>query len=450
MVCALFAAPLSAGGPYWARTYGTGYTQFLRDMTVLPNGSVIAVGSTYVKGSFYEDAFAMELSPDGNVTWARTYGGKWDDFGHAVATTRDGRILIAGTAQSFGSTGAWLMSIAPNGTLLWGKLYRGKYLTGFTSLTTARNGDIVAGGWIDLTPNASDTDEFFVVRTDSTGRVKWANTYGGHFTGDVRAVAMTKDGDIFVVGSHIWGREDIIVLKLRPNGSVIWAKLYRDKMSSEVSSIAITPNGGLVIAGTVMEPLRTFVLRIDPNGKLLWARHYSPENGGQINAVAVAPGGDILLAGNASVQGEITDLWALLITPTGSLKWSEACGGKFGEWATAATAPDEGEFWVGGLTLSFGRGYGDIWLLHVPSSGKWECKLCKNLNVTVSPADFSVVPVDVKTSPLDTPTESVHISEKEWNLTTKTQCFSRPSHSICGPAILLLLTLLPMMARRRK
>ncbi len=157
---------------YWARSYGGSGTDVINDVKVLSDGSIIAVGYTTSSGAGGKDVLVMKLSPEGSLAWAKTYGGTKDDVANAVALASNGDVIVAGLTYSFG-----------------------------------------AGDW-----------DFWVLRLDENGNVKWQKTYGGESWDKANAVAVADNGDVIVAGDT-WsfgaGNRDFWVLRLPPDGNLL-------------------------------------------------------------------------------------------------------------------------------------------------------------------------------------------------------------------------------------
>ncbi|MFZ8826656.1 MAG: T9SS type A sorting domain-containing protein, partial [Candidatus Caldipriscus sp.] len=45
----------------------------------------------------------IKTAANGNIQWAKTYGGTYDDYAHSVQQTSDGGYIVAGVTNSFGA-----------------------------------------------------------------------------------------------------------------------------------------------------------------------------------------------------------------------------------------------------------------------------------------------------------------------------------------------------------
>ena len=89
------------------------------------NGDILLGGITNSSGNGNEDFLVIRVSPDLNVKWAKTYGGKANEHVRSIQEALDGSLYVAGTTASFGYVGWWyylrriedilILKLSPNG-----------------------------------------------------------------------------------------------------------------------------------------------------------------------------------------------------------------------------------------------------------------------------------------------------------------------------------------------
>jgi len=127
--------------------------------------------------------------------WAKTYGpGK----ANVVAVDRDGDIIVAGERKEDG----FVARLDHDGNVKWFKTYGGNKNDGFSDMKIAPNGDIIVVGYTYSFGTSAGSGDVWLLRLDENGNVKWQKTYGGSNDDHATAVALTKNGDIIVVGNN--------------------------------------------------------------------------------------------------------------------------------------------------------------------------------------------------------------------------------------------------------
>jgi hypothetical protein len=192
---------------------------------------VILVISSALALGFWSEVFAESFgcprlypshNPMSATSFAKTYGGtNWDEA-FSVQQTSDGGYIVAGRTYSFGA-GYWdifLIKTDANGNIIWAKTYGGTdFDEAFSVRQTSDGGYIVAG----------ETNYFvggvniFLIKTDANGNIIWAKTYGGTDWDDALSVQQTSDGGYIVAGkTNSFGAVgfDIFLIKTDANGDV--------------------------------------------------------------------------------------------------------------------------------------------------------------------------------------------------------------------------------------
>jgi hypothetical protein len=172
-------------------------------------------------GAGYYDIFLIKTDASGNIIWAKTYGGTGRDGALSVQQTSDGGYIVAGWTDSFGadSFDVFLIKTDANGNIIWAKTYGG---TGedyaFSVQQTSEGGYIVAGYTTSFGAGYSDA---FLVKTDANGNIIWAKTYGGISYDLASSVQQTSDGGYIVAGWTLsFGAGDIFLIKTDANGNI--------------------------------------------------------------------------------------------------------------------------------------------------------------------------------------------------------------------------------------
>jgi hypothetical protein len=138
----------AAGDILWSRTYGGAGWDYGYSVEELADGYVVA-GETESYGAGDRDVYLIRTDAAGDVVWERTFGGTLKESGWSVQqTSPDGGFFIAGFTTSFGagSYDVYIVKTGSDGTLEWSDTYGGVYDDrGHAGLQTADGGYIVVG-----------------------------------------------------------------------------------------------------------------------------------------------------------------------------------------------------------------------------------------------------------------------------------------------------------------
>ena len=362
IVCAM--ASVCWGQSYWNKVYGDGY--YASAITPTPDGNFIVVGSDY-----NGDAYFLKIAPNGDMLWAKSYGGTENDEAYAITSTSDGNFIVAGATASFsaGDEEVYILKIKPNGDTLWTKTYGGTGEDYATAIAPTLDGNFIVVGGTNTT--VTGYNDVFLLKITPKGDTLWTKTYGGIYNDDASAITPTPDGNFIVVGlaSSIDGNScDVYILKIKPNGDILWTKKYGGTGSDVAWSITPTPDGDFIIAGQTTsfgaDSGDIYLLKIKQNGDTIWTKTYG--GNGDDGACAIIPtfdGNFIIVGYTTSFSAGYHDVYLLKINPNGDTLWTKKIGGTNFDGATAITPTSDGNFIVAGYTWSFEPT--GIWLLSI-------------------------------------------------------------------------------------
>jgi len=241
----------------FAKTYGGSGNDSARSVQQTSDGGYIVASFTNSFGAGNYDILLIKTNAFGNVQWAKTYGGANFDRANSVQQTSDGGYIVTGRTTSFGA-GGWdifLIKTDASGNIIWAKTYGGTNWDWAYSVQQTSDGGYIVAGY--TTSFGAGNWDIFLIKTNASGNVQWAKTYGG--SGDERAysVRQTSDGGYIVAGyttSFGAGSDDIFLIKTDANGNIGSCGIVRNASptvntvsptvntpSPSVSSISLTP-----------------------------------------------------------------------------------------------------------------------------------------------------------------------------------------------------------------
>ncbi len=279
--------------------------------------------------------------------WAATaesFGQSQDQHATALATTADGRLLIAGNFAHELSLGGQLMQAngSHDGFIGWfdvssNHLASGQFGASGTQIdvrTAATLGTtaiaVIGGGFTgsDVTFNTTGcnlqgTSDLFLATFNVTAKCIWSRGFSGAATNALNAIVADSD-HLYAVGSYSMGLslvesiiangEDGFVARLDTElGSTKWAKVITGDGAETPLAAAITA-GDLLVTGRFSESIELgstrmsagtsdlFVARFaHQDGQLKWGKIFGDEKEQEATAIAATPNGTVAaLAGTFS------------------------------------------------------------------------------------------------------------------------------------------------------
>jgi len=153
------------------------------------------------------------------------------------------------------------------------KTYGGSSAEHAYSVRQTSDGGYIVGGWIS--PVVATIDDVFLIKTDANGNVQWAKTYGGTGYDYANSVQQTSDGGYILAGetsSFGAGGRDVFLIKTNASGNVQWAKTYGGTGNDYAYSFQQTSDGGYILAGWINSfgagSWDIFLVKTDANGNI--------------------------------------------------------------------------------------------------------------------------------------------------------------------------------------
>jgi len=208
------------GNLLWSKNFGVSNTVYPNSIQVINNGFAIE-GYLNIPNSHNWDPFLMKTDIDGNLIWAKTYDWKaaFEDM-TCGGITSDGGFYMTGEICRPDSCNVYVMRTDGNGNLLWAKMYGG---TGddwaWSAIQANDGGFIIAGGTRSFGVAMEDV---YMIRTDKNGNLLWTKTYGGSGSDNASSVFQTSDNGFMIsanTSSFGAGNSDAYIIKTDDKGS---------------------------------------------------------------------------------------------------------------------------------------------------------------------------------------------------------------------------------------
>ncbi len=342
------------------------------------DGGYIVAGFTESYGAGERDVLLLKFDNAGDLEWARTAGGSFDDYAESVQQTVDGGYIVVGPTRSFGAgdSDILLLKYDSAGTLEWARTAGGSEGDhAYTVQQTTDGGYIVSGSsWSYVDP----VGDILLLKFDSVGTLEWARTAGGDSDEWAPSVQQTTDGGYIVAGhtrsSFSAGYFDTILLKYDSSGALEWARTAGGSSAEQADSVKQTNDGGYIVTGYTESygagGKDVFVLKYDNAGTLEWARTVGGSTRDYGARVQQTADDGYIIAGDTDSYGAGNqDVFLLKFSDIGTLEWARTAGGSNLDCARALYQTDNGYYLVAGRTYSYGAGDYDALLLKTDSNG---------------------------------------------------------------------------------
>jgi uncharacterized delta-60 repeat protein len=383
----------------WARHYRGSNEDFAQSVRQTSDGGYILAGYSNSFGTGGENALIMKFSSDGNVSWQKTYGGSSYDRANMIQQTSDGGYIFSGFTLSFGSGGedAWAVKLDSNGDVSWQKTYGGISDDRANAILQTSDGGYVMTGYTNsFGLGGSDA---WVVKLDISGNVTWQKTYGVDNNDYFDYIQQTWDGGYIVVGrSDSFGTigDNIWVLRLNSSGNINWQKFYDWSINGRVYVIRQTSDGGYIMAGYTNSfgagGDDVWVLKLNSSGNVSWQKTYGGASEEKCSDIQNTSDGGYVLAGYTLSFGnnQKRDFWILKINTNGGVDWGKTYGSPENDFAASIQQTMDGGYVVAGRSYSFGSGDSDLWVLKLDAFGDINvCDIIGNCNAVVNDSSIS-------------------------------------------------------------
>ncbi|MFH2050540.1 MAG: LamG-like jellyroll fold domain-containing protein, partial [bacterium] len=359
----------------WTKTYGNSFYNWGRNLDLTSDGGFIVVGSTALDETGFQNIWLLKINNGGDTLWTKTYCGNENAGGYSVQEVSDEGFIITGyITDSSGNTDICLIKTDNNGNQEWLKRYGGsEYEIALYVSETSDNGFVISGHTYSYGMGESDV---YILKTDINGDTLWTKTYGGGAREGFSCVKETSDGGYIFTGQSISfgpGGQDVWLMKTDSQGDVEWERFYGGGSDESAYWVEQLSDGGYILTAFnrskgVAGSEDFWLVKTDGSGNIEWDKTFG--GAGMDHPQCVCPtndGGYILTGYTDSFGSGGQDIWVVKTDSEGNEIWNKLLGGSSNERGYAIQQTANGEYFIAGLTESFGNGSGDVWLIKLES-----------------------------------------------------------------------------------
>lgn len=370
--------------------------------------------------NFYFPIYSQPLV----INWQQCYGGSNDEFGVSAAKSINGYVLFCGTDSQdgdilglHGSWDYWVIKTDFSGNILWAKTYGGSQANVESQMKQTSDGEYILLGY--TTSNDGEVQgnhgfaDYWVVKIDSLGNIEWSKCLGGSNNEYPYGIDIAKDSGYFcqgytgsndgdVTGNH--GQYDYWVVKLDHNGTMKWQKTLGGSDNDLGICVSSTMDGGAIVGGSThsndgdIQCIRhgngdSWVLKLDSLGQIEWENCYGGSQNDNISSIISTSDNEYIFTGcTYSNDGDVSgnhgggDFWVVKIDHLGNLLWQKCFGGSSLDVPYFIKRSADGNFFIGGDTYSndgdvhgnnsINTSHSDMWLIKIDLLGNLLWQQC--------------------------------------------------------------------------
>ena len=155
------------GALSWQKTYGGDDWDEAKSICQTSDGGYVAVGVTNSFGAEW-DAYAFKIAPDGMLQWQHHFGGTGSDEAHDICQTMYGDYIVVGVTYSFGRGGdVYLLKLDESGNQKFSRNYGGNTFDEANSIECTSDGRYIIAGRSDSF--GTGCDDVYVLKIEEDG-----------------------------------------------------------------------------------------------------------------------------------------------------------------------------------------------------------------------------------------------------------------------------------------
>ncbi|MEE4257810.1 MAG: T9SS type A sorting domain-containing protein [Bacteroidales bacterium] len=244
---------------------------------------------------FFIISFLYLATLSSQITFQKTYGYQYTDFGSSVETTPDNGYIVTGGSQLYewpwGQWGldtfaVYTIKVNMYGDTIWTKRIRiNDHDRGQCVINTMDGNYVITGTTYVADPYPSFNYEvrIFLLSLDENGNENWRKTFSEH--GEYgHYIQQTLDHGFIITGDKgvIDSSYNVLLIKTDIQGNVMWRQQYGGLETDNGYYVEITADSGYMIVGSTRSmgagETDMYLIKTDQDGNLEWSRSYGGWN----------------------------------------------------------------------------------------------------------------------------------------------------------------------------
>jgi len=377
--------------PYWSETC---YRLIQGD-----EGNIYVAGRDGGTDDADLDFMVISVSSDGNLRWVYRYNGVYTnyyDMAFALTQTPDGNVHAAGYYVGLISEFGMTSIHGETGRDLWTYRYAGQAYGGDIAygITSDDEGYVYVTGY-DWEPGPEK--DLVVVKLNpprnSDGWYNFADYFKigsqWYYTeSEANSIEKTSDGNYIVTG-HMggqgsWSTRNLFRMKVDEACDTLWTKMIGGTTQEEVGySVIETNDNGFVTTGFTKSygagGKDVYLIKTDADGNLQWQKWYGGSSDDEGYSVIQTNDLGFLIAARTSSYGQGGDIWIIKTDSSGDTLWTKLIGGTKSDQVNKVIETSGNDYLIVGSFRLTDNSY-DMYLIRMDANGDtlWTKKYDRN------------------------------------------------------------------------
>ncbi|MFN0275936.1 MAG: MopE-related protein [Chitinophagales bacterium] len=288
------------------------------------------------------DYWVVKLDSLGDIQWQKTLGGTSDDVLYDIEQTQDRGYILAGASNSEisgnkteankGSYDYWIIKLDSLGELVWQKVIGGDDVDVLHSIKQTLDLGYIIGGHSRslvsgdktesciLKPSGLQSQDYWVLKLDSTGNIEWQNVIGGNIDDFQYSLDLTTDGNYISGGisnsgisadktEENYGLSDYWVVYIGIGGEVLLQKTLGGSNDDNFQNGCISAYSSYIAAGYSLSGVTGnktepnigmddyWIVKVNVSGDIIWQLVLGGSNTDRLYQILATPDGGYIAGG---------------------------------------------------------------------------------------------------------------------------------------------------------
>ena len=264
-------------------------------------GHSFTTGVSYISDDF--DIAVYRIDENGDDVWSKKYLGTGYNSGWGISTDIQGNSVVTGemtnviefdtkTLSTFGGQDIFLVKNDKDGQEQWVRQAGSTGKDGGLDIVIDKNGNNYIVGYYsgkayfegEILSHEGTGGNGFIAKYNSNGLLQWVRSIGGNAHDEVRSIALSSDGYLYLTGSFSGqanfgthslqadNNKSLFLSKMNTDGKFLWAKKYENNAVNIIGKSLVTDIlDNVIIIGT--EDDQMLMLKYNSSGTLLHQKH---------------------------------------------------------------------------------------------------------------------------------------------------------------------------------